>query len=109
MYKKFAALICLCLIFAGCSGGAVVFAPTPAPLDQSPIRYDHPSGAFSVVLPRQWPVYEQNTTTLATAAFSLPDTQQPALLFAVINVGHTLTSTEFGADINLYQKTVRSD
>ena len=80
-----------------------------APVDQSPLRYVHPSGAFSVALPRQWPVYEQNTTTLATAAFSLPNSAQPALLFAVINVGHTLDSTEFGADIDLYQTTVRSD
>jgi hypothetical protein len=109
MLSKLAALLCLCLLFAGCSGGAVVFAPTPAPLDQSPIRYDHPSGSFSVVLPRQWPVYEQNTTTLATSAFSLPDTTQPALLFAVINLGHIPDSNEFGSDIDLYQTTVRSD
>ncbi|MEO8395910.1 MAG: FxLYD domain-containing protein [Chloroflexota bacterium] len=109
MLKKLAALLCLSVIFAGCSGGAVVFAPTPAPVDQSPIRYDHPSSAFSLVLPRQWPVYEQNTTTLATAAFSVPGSEQPALLFAVINVGHPVDSTEFGSDIDLYQTTVRSD
>ncbi len=107
MVKKL--LIWLCVFLAGCSGGAVVFAPTPAPADQSPERYQHPSGVFSVIVPRHWAVYEQNTTTLATAAFSIPGSDQPALLLAVINLGHEVDSNEFGDLINLYQTTVRSD
>ncbi len=102
-------IVLLCLLLAGCSGGAVVFAPTPQPVDQSPARYTHPSGAFTVAVPRQWAVYDQNTTTLATAAFSAPGSTQPALLFAVINLGHEINSTEFGSLIDLYQTQVRSD
>ncbi len=101
-------LLCV-LMFAlfGCEGGAVVFAPTPAPADQSPGRYTHPSGAFSVVLPRVWPLYEQNATTLASAAFSAPD--GGTLLFAVINVGRELSDSEFIDAITRYQSQLRSD
>lgn len=102
-------LILICLLLAGCSGGAVVFAPTPQPADQSPAQYRHPSGAFTAVVPRQWAVYEQNTTTLASAAFSAPGSDQPALVFAVINLGHELDSDEFGSVIDLYQTQVRPD
>jgi hypothetical protein len=102
-------LIFIGLLLAGCSSGAVVFAPTPLPADQSPASYNHPSGAFSAVVPRQWAVYEQNTTTLASAAFSAPGDDQPSVLFAVINLGHELDSDEFGSVIDLYQTQVRSD
>ena len=73
------------------------------------MEYDHPSGAFSLILPRLWSVYAQNTTTLATAAFSAPGAEQPALLFAVINLGQTVDSSEFGAIIERYQTQVRAD
>lgn len=102
-------LIIVGLLLAGCSGGAVVFAPTPPPADQSPARYNHPSGAFSAILPRSWAVYEQNTTALASAAFSAPGSDQPELLFAVINLGRELDSNDFGAMIDLYQTQVRPD
>jgi hypothetical protein len=62
-----------------------------------------------LVVPRQWSIYEQNTTTLATAAFSAPNSDQPALLVAVINVGHEVGADEFGALLDLYQTQVRSD
>ncbi len=107
MLKRLILLLLFALV--GCSGGAVVFAPTPLPPDQSPLRYDHPSGVFSVTLPRQWSVYDQNTTTLATAAFARPGSDQPALLFAVINLGHEIDANELGAIIDRYQTTVRSD
>jgi len=103
------ALGLILLALAGCGADAVVFAPTPAPEDQTPIRYDHPSGAFSVSVPRHWSLYEQNTTTLATAAFAAPGTDEPAILFAVINLGRTVNSTEFADLLNLYQTQVRSD
>lgn len=108
MVKKLLVLLCL-LLLTGCSGGAVVFAPTPAPPDQSPVLYTHPSGAFSVALPGQWASYEQNTTTLATAAFSAPGSTQPDLLFAVINLGRDVDATEFGSLVDLYQRQVRAD
>lgn len=107
MLKRLLLLIVFAL--AGCSGGAVVFAPTPLPPDQSPLRYDHPSGVFSVTLPRQWSVYDQNTTTLATAAFAQPGSDQPILLFAVLNLGHEIDANELGALIDRYQTTIRSD
>lgn len=99
----------MCLLLAGCGSGAVVFAPTAVPADQTPIRYTHPSGAFSVTLPRDWSVYEQNTTTLATAAFSAPGAEQPALMFAAINLGREVDANEFGGLIDLYQRQIRSD
>jgi hypothetical protein len=62
-----------------------------------------------LVVPRQWAIYEQNTTTLATAAFSAPGSNQPMLLAAVINLGHEVGADEFGALLDLYQTQVRSD
>jgi hypothetical protein len=97
------------LLLAACESGAVVFAPTALPPDLSPIRYTHPSGAFTVALPRSWALYEQNTTTLASAAFSSPDDEEPSLLFAVINLGREIDSAEFGGLINSYQTQIRSD
>jgi hypothetical protein len=101
-------LVCL-LLLSGCSGGAVVFAPTPVPADLVPVWYTHPSGVFSLLLPRTWSLYEQNTTTLASAAFSAPDSDEPPLLFAVMNLGREIDSQEFGNLINLYQTQIRSD
>jgi hypothetical protein len=97
------------MLAAGCAGDAVVFAPTPPPEDHTPIRYDHPSGVFSVSVPRHWSLYEQNTTTLATAAFAAPGADEPAALFAVINLGRAVSSQEFTDLLNLYQAQVRAD
>ncbi len=97
------------VVLAGCSGGAVVFAPTPVPPDLSPTDYDHPSGAFSVMLPRNWSVYAQNTVTLATAAFSAPDDSEPPVSIAVVNLGHDLDSAALADAINEYQIEVRPD
>lgn len=102
-------LLLICIALAGCGGGAVVFAPTPPPADQSPAQYTHPSGAFSLNVPRQWAVYEQNTTTLATAAFSAPGSASPTLRLAVINLGHEPDTAEFASIIDLYQTQVRPD
>jgi hypothetical protein len=87
----------------------VVFAPTPAPPDLSPVSYTHPSGAFSLLVPRTWSLHEQNTTTLATASFAPPDNDEPALLFTVMNAGEELDSGTFGDLINQYQTQVRPD
>lgn len=107
--KRYLLILFSAFLLAACESGAVVFAPTPPPPDLSPIRYTHPSGTFSVVLPRSWALYEQNTTTLASAAFSSPDDEEPSLLFAVMNLGREIDSAEFGNLINLYQTQVRSD
>ncbi len=97
------------VLIAGCSSGAVVFAPTPPAADLSPMRYDHPSGAFSVVVPRNWSVRMQNTVTLATAAFAAPEDIEPLVSFAVINLGRDLNVDDLGDIIQQYQTEIRPD
>lgn len=96
---------------AACAGdGAVVFAPTPRPPDMSPVRYQHPSGAFSVIAPRQWTVSEQYADTLAAVAFSAPDDSTPRLHLTAIRT--TLSSDDVGnvqALLDTYQTGVRPD
>jgi hypothetical protein len=100
-------LLLAVVLLAGCSGGAVVFAPTPPPPDTSPLVYRHPSGAFSIMVPRRWAVAVQHTTTLAAAAFSPPGADEPAVRLAVINLGGTVDSAALGAFINRYQTELR--
>ncbi len=102
-------LILILWALAGCSSGAVVFAPTPAPPDLSPLVYSHPSGAFTVMVPRQWPVFTQNATTLAAASFSTPDSSDPLVTIAVINLGSRLDGAAFADLIDQYQTTLRPD
>ncbi|MBC7814386.1 MAG: hypothetical protein H7175_24735 [Burkholderiales bacterium] len=102
-------LAILCVVLAGCGSGAVQFAATPLPPDLSPLQYQHPSGAFSVTLPRTWTVYEQNTTTLATAAFTPPNEDEPLLLFAVMNIGTAVDVNALVDLIQQYQTQVRPD
>lgn len=99
---------CLALL-TGCQGGAVVFAPTPLPPDLSPLRYTHPSGAFSVNVPRNWATFNQHTTQLASAAFSKPDSPQAALSVAVINLGDPIAVSDLGDLMNEYQSLHRPD
>jgi hypothetical protein len=100
-------LLMLCL--TGCGSGAVVFAPTPLPPDVSPLRYEHPSGAFSVVVPRSWPVFTQYATTLASASFAPPDTIAPLLTVAVINLNQQPDAAAFSTWIDEYQREIRAD
>lgn len=97
------------VLLAACSGGAVVFAPTPAPADASPATYTHPSGVFSINVPRQWPVYEQYTTNLASASFAPPDSSETVLTVSVIDLGQEIDSQTFGQLIEQYQTQVRPD
>ena len=97
----------MCL--TGCGSGAVVFAPTPLPPDVSPLRYDHPSGAFSVIVPRSWPVFTQYATTLASASFSPPDSTAPLLTLAVVNLGQQPDAAAFSGWIDQYQADIRAD
>src|SRR5262245_46398972 len=99
----------LMLILAGCSGGAVVFAPTQPPPDLSPLLYTHPGGAFTVSLPRNWSVYEQNTTILASAAFAEPGSNESLIRFAVVNLGRPLDSTLLADLLDRYQTVIRPD
>jgi hypothetical protein len=101
--------LALLFMLAGCTGGAVVFAPTPLPADISPLRYMHPGGAFSVVVPRAWPVYEQNTTALASASFVPPGENEPVMTFAVMKPDSAVDTGAFAELINRYQQEVRPD
>jgi hypothetical protein len=103
-------MIFLALFLGGCGErGAVVFAPTPLPLDVSSAPYTHPSGAFTLHVPRQWAIYTQNTTTLATAAFTPPNKHEAAIEVAVINLAQTGTLVDFATIINIYQGEIRPD
>jgi len=97
------------IMLAGCSEGAVVFAPTPPPPDLSPLRYDHPSGAFSVTLPRNWSVFSQNTVSLASASFAAPGQIEPSLSLAAVNLGQTVDAAALGDILNEYQTRIRPD
>ncbi|NWF68998.1 MAG: hypothetical protein HXY40_07925 [Chloroflexi bacterium] len=97
------------VLCAGCGTGAVVFAPTAAPPDASPLRYEHPSGAFALTLPRNWTVYTQNTAALVSASFAPPDSGQPLLTVAAVNLGAEIDAAAFGTLIDQYQAQVRPD
>lgn len=101
-------LLCL-LLLTGCGSGAVVFAPPPPPPDVSALLYTHPAAVFSVAVPRNWARYEQNTTVVASAAFSAPGEEQPSVMFAVVNAGEALNSAAFATFLDRYQQQIRSD
>ncbi len=97
----------LALVLTACgSSGAVVFAPTPAPPQVGPLRYTHPTGAFTVDVPREWSVYAQNFSNLASAAFSRPGADAPIVVVAAVNAG---ADASLPALINRYQESIRPD
>lgn len=104
-------LFTLALALAGCSeaGGAVVFAPTPLPPDESPFAYAHPGGVFEIDVPRRWSVHEQYTTQLASAAFAPPGSAEPLLLVSVAHLDAELDQAPFAELISQYQTQVRPD
>lgn len=87
----------------------MVYAPTAPPPDLSAVAYTHPGGVFSLHVPPHWGVHVQNTTTLATAAFSPPGASAPMLQIAVVNLGERLDSEAFSAALNRYQGELRRD
>ena len=99
----------MALVVAGCSSGAVQFAPTPLPPELNPTVYEHPSGAFSVVLPPNWSVFSQNLTTLASASFAPPESDTPLLRIAVVNLGYEIEANDMGELLLQYQTQIRPD
>jgi len=104
----------LSLIFllglSACTGGAVVYAPTPLPPDTSPLRYEHPTGTFSLILPRDWSVFVPESANIATAAFSPPDSTDALLQVSVIKLDeNSLQTTDFGEQLRQYQTQLRPD
>ena len=102
-------ILLLLLLTAGCAGDAVVFAPTPPPPDLSPLRYEHPGGVFSLVVPRTWAVHTINTTVLAAASFARPGENEPALQVAVVNLGSAPAPEAFAELLTRYQTQLRPD
>lgn len=98
----------LILLLVGCQSGAVVFVPTATPFATSPLTYTHPSRAFSLAVPRNWSVHEQNTPTLAAASFAPPH-QPPLITVAVINLGQELDDSQLGTVMFEYQTMFRPD
>lgn len=97
------------LILSACSGGAVVFAPTAVPPEVAPTEYSHPSGAFSLLLPRTWTLFEQTTSLIASATFAPPNSDTPLVQIATINLGSQIAGDELGELMNQYQSQIRPD
>ncbi|MEM6527376.1 MAG: FxLYD domain-containing protein [Chloroflexota bacterium] len=109
-FRNMVAGVLVCLLAACSSSGAVRFAPTPIPPDSSPLRYEHPSGAFSVELPRAWALFERNAVTLAAASFSPPGADLPPLRMAAVKLPEApADGTAITAIMNDYQQRVRTD
>lgn len=104
-------LIWLCILLAGCStGGAVRFAPTPVPLDETPATYAHPSAAFRAQLPGDWAIYERHVQTLAAASFSPPGSHVPLLRLAALRTdAPPQDASAINTLLDRYQTTVRPD
>lgn len=107
--KHFFAIIFLLILSACSGGGAVVFAPTALPPEIAPNDYAHPSGAFSLLLPRTWTLYEQTTSLFASATFASPNNDTPVVQIAVINLGRDIAGDELGDLMNQYQLQIRPD
>ncbi len=97
------------LLMSACSGGAVVFAPTPLPPEAAPIPYEHPSGAFTLLLPRTWALHEQATAAVASASFTAPNSEMPIVHVQVVNLGRTIAPNELSTLIDQYQTQYRRD
>lgn len=106
-YWQYTAILLIILVMTGCSSGTVKFAPTPLPPELNPIEYEHPSGAFSVVLPPNWSVFSQNLTTLASTSFAPPASDTPLIRVAVINLGYTIEANDMGELLLQYQTQIR--
>lgn len=101
--------IIVSLLLTGCGSGAVVFAPTPLPPGVSPLAYEHPTGTFSLVLPRNWSAFTQESATLAAASFAPPDSRTPLLEIAVVDTGEAIAPENLIDIVSEYQANVRPD
>lgn len=97
------------LLLSGCTGGAVVFVPTSLPPDVSPSLFTHPSGAWSIVIPRNWSQYTQPASDLAAASFSPPNSSQPLVRVSVVNTGSVISDEALGGLMLQYQTQIRPD
>jgi hypothetical protein len=101
--------LALALTLSGCASGAVQFAPTPLPPDLSPLAYTHPSGAFTISVPRSWSVYAQDSGTLVSASFTPPDSDSAALTVAAVLTASELDASALESAVDAYQSLHRPD
>jgi hypothetical protein len=73
------------------------------------MRYEHPSTAFALLLPRNWSVYSQQVTLFAGASFAPPDADVPLLRAMVVNLGSEISLEQAGDLMNQYQTQFRPD
>ena len=107
--KHFFVIMSLLILSACSGGGAVVFAPTALPPEVAPNEYSHPSGAFSLLLPRTWSLFEQTTSLFASSTFAPPNSDLPLVQIATINLGREIAGDELGDVMNQYQSQIRAD
>lgn len=96
MTRRFVIIFVILIgVNSACStGGAVQFAPTAPALAGALTQYTHPSGAFTLAVPRGWAVFEQNTAQLVSASFSPPDQPTASVTIAVIELGSEIDLAE---------------
>jgi hypothetical protein len=99
----------LAVALTGCAGDAVVYAPTPLPPDLSAQPWAHPSGAFSVAVPRHWAAFAQNEANFSSASFTPPNQPTPILTIAVIRLGSAPDPATLQALAAELQTTHRAD
>ena len=70
----------------------------------------HPSGAFSLLLPRTWTLYEQTTGLFALLQFLLRRIVIHHLVqISVVNFGREIAADESGDIMMQYQSNIRPD
>ncbi len=110
-FIKVVMMLMACVGLASCGGsGAVVFEYLPNQAEGIPTLYTHPSGAFAVLLPSTWAVYEHYWETLAEASFSSPTSGTPLLHVGVIRLTTPIDSPDdLLYVLNEYQQKIRPD
>ena len=108
-WYKLIGIFLICTGLVGCAGGTVVFAPTPIPPELNPTQYTHPTGAFSVLVPGTWSLYEQENRVFASASFAPPDAERPLVQVQVVNLGEAISADGLGELMARYQTEIRPD
>lgn len=99
-------ILSLVIILSACQSGAVIFEPTPLPPDQSPLLYQHASGAFSIAVPQDWALHEQVNAQLASVTFTPPNASAPVLTVGVVHLADYWETLPL---IERYQTSIRSN
>lgn len=102
-------IIFVSILLAGCSGGAVVFAPTPVPQDATPRPYAHPSGIFTLFVPPDWSIYEQNEPDLVSVTLAAPGDSAALVKVSAIDVGTPVEPQMLSDFMAQYQTQIRRD